>query len=265
MLAKAADALGMGAIDSEEAAWQLARAILADLDRYHGASAAADTAGTSEVDEARTIYRSRVIAPLYPIFDSVLAERRTGPGPARAGNLPASAGPAKRVPRPILWAIWAGVVGIAGILVWRALFPSGEKMGDVAIPGTLDLNLGAGDQLSFTADTDVLFRDSSEHAIPKGCELRLVLVQNDRQIAQTACDLYSSGPGISIASSSSYSNDDASGMRRLRTEGQQVACSLRASTAGRATLRADSNLATCVPKVVGAVTHVFRSSSRDGR
>lgn len=251
------DARVMDRIDTEEPARRLALAILADLELYGAGGDASDE--SASVQEARTLYRSRVSAGLHPVFEEVLQQRQRLFG-SRAGAPPI---PAARVPKRavIVWVL-AGVVAIVGgALLVRIYRAAGDEVGTVAIPGAVDVVLRAGDRLSFTADTDVLFRDFRRNATPKGCNLDLVLTQDDREIGRTACDLYSSGTGLSVARSSSYATDDATGMRRLAVEGQRLTCAFGPVAIGRVTVRASSNLSTCVPRVVGAVAHISRVSS----
>lgn len=84
-----------------------------------------------------------------------------------------------------------------------------------------------------------------------------MLSRGHREIERVSCDLYSTRPGVSIASGTSYDTDHDSGMRRLRVDGQRLSCQLHPPSAGRFTIQADSNLATCVPRSLGAVVRVI--------
>jgi hypothetical protein len=172
----------------------------------------------------------------------------------------ASATPPRRWrvhPLTISWLLV--VLAIGALIVWRCT-SSGHELGSMPVPGSSEFELPAGTELSFTADTDVLFRDFSEDATPEGCELSLVLSQDDRELERVSCDLYSSREGVSIASSQTYGVDRETGMRRLVVERQRLSCRLRPPAAGGFTIQADSNLASCVPRSLSAVVHVVATT-----
>ena len=249
----------MHPIDSERAARELARAILADVGLFDGA--------TAEIAEGRALYQSRVIAPLHPLFDAELAEhqaRHVAPqGEVAEGRVTparnaAVANPTKRA-KPIVVVVSLAVLALIGFLIWRAQRIAGDEVGTLPIPGALEREVNAGDRLSFTVDADVLFRGFSRNAKPEGCRIELTLAQDGRDIAHVACDPFTSGAGISIAGGTDYSVDDATGLRRMRNLGQRVACGFSVTVTGPVTIRAAGNLATCVPKTLSAVAHVYRA------
>src|SRR5687768_16937680 len=71
-------------------------------------------------------------------------------------------------------------------LSWFVCHLPGEERGELSVPGTLALELGAGDRLTFTADSDVLFDDWGDGALPRGCELSLLLAQGEHA-ARASC------------------------------------------------------------------------------
>ena len=229
-------------IDTETAARELARSLVADLVLLDG--------GPADVAEARTLYQSRVIGSFHSFFETALAQeqaRRLLRGP-RAGS-----------GRPVV-AIMLIVAVATAYFGWRMAAADGDVAGDLAIPGSLELTAEAGDQLAFTLDTEVLFQSQQEDDTPGACIFAVKLEQAGREVASASCDAFTTRGGISIAASTGASIDDATGLMHLTTTGQRVSCSLAVPAAGPVTLRASSNLDTCVPKAMGAVAHVFRTS-----
>lgn len=89
--------------------------------------------------------------------------------------------------------------------------------------------------------------------------LTVTLLQEENEIASASCDLFQTSEHTNIAGSSSSSQRE--GMRHLRIGGQRLGCRLQSSSSGPVTLRATSNLDTCVPKNLGTTLHVFRESA----
>jgi hypothetical protein len=135
------------------------------------------------------------------------------------------------------------VVGVA--VTWWALRVPGEVVGRIAVPGTMDLVLGVGDSLGFTADTDVVFDRPKRKAVPQGCALTLTLVRDGVDLATTTCDLFKTSPATNLIGSNSESAED--GKTRLKILEQHLGCALVAPSAGPATLRASTNVTACVP------------------
>jgi hypothetical protein len=150
----------------------------------------------------------------------------------------------------------ASGVGVWAFLAYRR---PGDEVAQLAVPGEAALLVHSGDVLRFTADVDVLWYPPHPDDHPRDCALSLTLTDGAGS-AQARCDVYSSGPMISVAAGEQRSSDP-SGMDRLRKEGQRVACRFRIERSGTATLRADSTLPSCVPRVLGANLHVFRASA----
>jgi hypothetical protein len=164
-------------------------------------------------------------------------------------------------PKPyVAWLVLLGVAAAGGVVWWLAR--PGTPVGSLAVPGELPLELGAGDRLDFTADVEVLFDGPEHNARPRGCVLELQLATSGGGDALARCDLFETSPGVSVAGGSTYGVDETTGLRRLATTGQRLGCRLEVAAAGRATLRAQSNLTTCVPRVLGASVQVYRSAPR---
>ena len=198
----------MSLIDQEDAARRLAFAILADATLYQGS--------TAESAEARVLYQSRVIASLHPLFDTVLAEHEARGMASAMGerhateDQPISA--SARRAQPILVVLALALLGLIGYMAWRAQRVSGDEVGSLPIPGVIEFEVSAGDRLSFTVDTEVLFRGVSRNAKPEGCQIEFVLEQSGGDTTQVACDPFGSEAGLSIASGTDYSVDDATGL-----------------------------------------------------
>jgi hypothetical protein len=64
----------MGRIGSEAAARRLARAIVSDLRLYHEEKIQAGQDVSDEIDEGRRLFRQRVEASFYPLFEAALSE-----------------------------------------------------------------------------------------------------------------------------------------------------------------------------------------------
>jgi hypothetical protein len=62
------------AIDSEEKARRLARAILADIQLYNAETIARGGDLTDVIAEGRALYRGRVVPELHPLFEAMLDE-----------------------------------------------------------------------------------------------------------------------------------------------------------------------------------------------
>jgi hypothetical protein len=62
-----------GRIDSEEAARRLARVIVSDIKLYNPGRSAGDRDLTSQINDGRMLFRTRVATTLVPLFDDVLA------------------------------------------------------------------------------------------------------------------------------------------------------------------------------------------------
>ena len=252
MLPGSCDAPAVALVDSPDAAWQLARSLLADLRLYGG--------GPAELDEARCLFRARVAPPLYGIFEAALAQE-----PARgvAAASPAAVAPdGGRRPRAVLvvMAVVAAVGG--GLLLREVLARSGDEVGVATVPGALGLDAQAGDRLSITVDSDVLFAGEGRRATPQGCQLELVALRGAQELGRASCDPFANDAAVSIAGSTTYSVDQETGLRRLRTSGQRVACQLGLSEAGPVTLQVGGNLPTCVPRFLAGLVHVTRLRAR---
>ncbi len=66
----------MAPLESRDDALRLARAIVADIELYNGALLASGNDLGPELAEGRSLYHSRVAAPLHALFDEVVQERR---------------------------------------------------------------------------------------------------------------------------------------------------------------------------------------------
>ncbi len=67
-----------GIIDTEEAAARLARVILSDVELYNAKKIAAGLDLTSEIDEGRHLFKSRVSGELHAVFETALANKGLG-------------------------------------------------------------------------------------------------------------------------------------------------------------------------------------------
>ena len=137
---------------------------------------------------------------------------------------------------------------------WWMRRSGGDEIGKMNVPGSFDLGALAGDELTFTTDTDVLFPSRNRKAVPEGCTLQIVLVQNGADVASTSCDLFSTSGSVNIASQEIRAQQD--GKTRLTTDGQHVGCGLAVKAAGPATLRATSTMDACVTHAYGVIAHV---------
>ena len=149
-----------------------------------------------------------------------------------------------------------------GVAVWLAFRTRGEEVGRLAVPGTLDVAVAAGDELRFTADSDVLFA-GGRNSKPKGCQLQVKLALGARELATASCDLYGADGAASVAGSSTASTDSATGLRRLQTGGQRLRCGARVTEPGKIRLTTSSNLATCVSRSIATELHVFRERASE--
>ena len=102
-----------------------------------------------------------------------------------------------RGPRRIVAWIIGGLLVAVGLVAFLRSRVPGEAIGSRPIPGSIELDLRAGDVLRFHADTEVLFRNFSRNAKPRGCVLEVTLVRAGQTLAAASCDLYSSGDGFS--------------------------------------------------------------------
>src|SRR4051794_28164059 len=87
----------MGLIDSEEAAKRLARVILSDIRLYNREKIRSGADLKAEIQEGYTLFRSRVVPDLVPLFETVLADNRLGLNGAPSGA-PAPVAPGVKVP-----------------------------------------------------------------------------------------------------------------------------------------------------------------------
>jgi hypothetical protein len=103
--------LGMGAIDTEDAARRLARVILSDIDLYIRERPKLGESREAQIEEGRRLFASRVTPALVPLFGMVLADRDAGrvnapaavpapPIPANGAAVPAPSIPANRAAAP---------------------------------------------------------------------------------------------------------------------------------------------------------------------
>ena len=147
-------------------------------------------------------------------------------------------------------------MAVAAAAGWWLLRTPGEPVGQFAVPGQLELLASAGDELAFTADTDVLFDSPKRKAVPKGCTLELTLAQGGKDLAHATCNLFQTSDATNFASTSNTREVD--GKTRLTITGQHLGCHLTVATAGTATIRGTSNVATCVPRSYAVALTVLR-------
>lgn len=152
------------------------------------------------------------------------------------------------------------------LLGWWVVRVPGEQVGELPVPGKIELGLVAGDELTFTADTDILFDRPSRKALPEGCLLRVALVRAGdarEELSSTSCDLFQTTPGTNISGTSQAAGVE--GKTRLRVTEQRLGCTLEVSSTGPAVLRASSNLDTCVTRSYAVVAQVHRVRGNTGR
>ena len=137
-------------------------------------------------------------------------------------------------------------MALAAAAGWWLLRTPGEPVGQSAVPGHLELLASAGDELAFTADTDVLFDSPRRKAVPLGCTLELTLAQGGKDVAHATCNLFKTSDATNFASTSNKSQVE--GKTRLTITGQRLGCHFTVAAAGPAIIRATSNAATCVPR-----------------
>jgi len=137
-------------------------------------------------------------------------------------------------------------MAVAAAAGWWLLRTPGEQVGQFAVPGQLELVASAGDELAFTADTDVLFDSPKRKAVPKGCTLELTLAEGGKDLAHATCNLFQTSDATNFTSTSNTREVD--GKTRLTITGQHLGCRLTVVAAGIATIRATSNASTCVPR-----------------
>jgi hypothetical protein len=77
-----------GIIDTEEAAARLARVILSDIELYGAKKIAAGVDLTYEIEEGRSLFKSRVSGELLGIFENALATKSFGPRRRTASPVP---------------------------------------------------------------------------------------------------------------------------------------------------------------------------------
>ncbi len=77
-----------GIIDTEEAAARLARVILSDIELYGAKKIAAGIDLTYEIEEGRSLFKSRVSGELLAIFENALATKSFGPRRRAASPVP---------------------------------------------------------------------------------------------------------------------------------------------------------------------------------
>src|SRR4051794_2996638 len=85
-------------IDSEEGARRLSRVILSDIELYNKERIRVGASLASEIEEGRRLFRSRVAPDLFPLFETVLADKKFGGGGAAS---PVAAAPAAPAARPV--------------------------------------------------------------------------------------------------------------------------------------------------------------------
>ena len=151
-------------------------------------------------------------------------------------------------------------MAVAATAGWWLLRTPGEQVGQFAVPGHVDLVTAAGDELTFTADTDVLFDSPKRKAVPKGCTLELTLAEGGRDVAHATCDLFHTSDATNFASTSNTREFD--GKTPLTITGQHLGCRLSVVAAGTATIRATSNASICVPRSY-AITVTARRQRAD--
>jgi hypothetical protein len=79
----------MGVIETEEAAKRLARVIVSDIEIYNRDKFQAGADLTHAIEEGRALFRSRVAPELFPLFTTVLEDRRA----SKKANAAAAAAP----------------------------------------------------------------------------------------------------------------------------------------------------------------------------
>src|SRR3954454_19154407 len=69
-------------IDAEEGARRLARVILSDIELYNRERIRAGASLQAEIEEGQKLFRSRVVPELFPLFATVLADKKFRADPA---------------------------------------------------------------------------------------------------------------------------------------------------------------------------------------
>jgi hypothetical protein len=246
-------------IDSPDSALRLAHSILEDV-RSYGVSDAA-------LDEARSLFRSRVEPALHSQFELALAEwerERASFDGRGAGWRRLPSNPTHVVggrSKGVLALSWVAILGAAGAgYAW--LTRGGESLGSTSIPGTLEFEATEGERLDFTVDTDVLFDGTGRNAKPVGCELEVTAVRDERELASVRCDAFARDATVSMTTSSERSIDDSTGLLRLVTRGQRVGCSIQIPESGSFQLRVAGSLPTCVSRFVSGTVRVTTRPKR---
>ncbi len=145
---------------------------------------------------------------------------------------------------------------LAAGLGWWLLSARGEVVGHSAVPGQIEVVLATGDELAFTADTDVLFDSPKRNAVPQSCMLDLTLVQGGKDVARTTCNLFKTSDAANFAATSNKS--PLEGKTRLVITGQRLGCRFAVAATGPTTVKATSNVGMCVPKAYGVELEVRR-------
>src|SRR5688500_4623270 len=111
-------------------------------------------------------------------------------------------------------------VGVVGLLGWKACRVPGKVVGEIVLPGAIELDLAAEAELAFTADTDVLWARPGPKTQPTGCVLDIVLVRDGKELVKTSCDLYRTSTHSNSAMGSSASSQE--GKTRYVVSGQRL-------------------------------------------
>lgn len=172
----------------------------------------------------------------------------------RSDEPPSRRGFASRAWGRLPTAVKVALVLAAPVVMWFVIEMPGTEVADLAVPGAVELQLGAGDTVLFKADTDVAFPRRSRRDTPDGCFLTAELRQGGRTVALEQCGLYGTDE-VSVARSSRASRDD-DGLTRLTVTRQWLGCRLTAPAAGATRVVLTSNLDRCVPRRYGLRAHV---------
>jgi hypothetical protein len=148
-------------------------------------------------------------------------------------------------------------MALAAATGWWLLRVPGEPVGRTAVPGQIEVVLGAGDQLAFTADLDVLFDSPKRKAVPLGCTLELTLAQGSTDVAQTTCNLFKTSDATNVYETANTT--EVEGKTRLTVTGQHLGCRFTVAAGGPSVIRATSNAATCVPRAYAIAVQAVRA------
>lgn len=248
----------MSVSDERENARALAQGIVTDIATYHGDAPANGEDLRRAIAEGRALFQGRVAPSLHDSFEEVLAETQLAGGRSAQDVTPKGAKKKTRYSISLLAPLL--IVGALGVGWWLFRVP-GDVVGEITVPGSLDLAVGVGDELAFTADTDVLFDRPNRKAVPNGCSLQLSLLRDGVELATTRCNLFKTSDSTNFAASSNASQVE--GKTRLEISGQRLGCRLTVPSSGASTLRASSNIDTCVPRSYKVVTQVRLSRASE--